>query len=112
LEAVIAAIYLDSDFIQVQTCILVWFKPLLDTLSLDMMQKDSKTQLQEFLQAKKLELPQYAVTAIEGESHDQQFTVSCVVVGSDSVAVGEGPSRRKAEQEAARRMLEILKNEC
>lgn len=111
LEAVIAAIYLDSDFSQVQTCILGWFKPLLDTLSLDMMQKDAKTQLQEYLQSKKWELPVYTVTAIEGESHDQQFKVSCTVTGSDQVAVGEGPSRRKAEQEAARMMLEILKNE-
>lgn len=111
LEAVIAAIYLDSDFHQVQSSVLVWFKSLLETLSLDMMQKDPKTQLQEFLQSKKLELPAYTVIAIEGESHEQQFKVSCLVQGREQPAIGVGPSRRKAEQEAARTMLEMLKHE-
>lgn len=111
LEALIAAIYLDSDFYQVQTAVLGWFRPLLQTLSLEMMQKDPKTQLQEFLQSKKLELPVYTVTSVEGESHDQQFKVTCMVQGEARLAIGEGASRRKAEQEAARMMLEILKYE-
>ena len=70
--------------------------------------KDSKTRLQEYLQARSLELPRYAVLAVEGEDHAQHFTVRCEVPALKLSTQGRGSSRRRAEQEAAERMLETL----
>jgi ribonuclease-3 len=64
--------------------------------------KDPKTLLQEYLQAKRLPLPQYAVVATRGEAHEQIFEVTCEIAQLDILARGEGTSRRSAEQEAAR----------
>lgn len=108
IEAIIAAIYLDSDFLTVEKHILDWYETRLSEMSLDMTQKDPKTMLQEYLQAKKHALPTYVVVGIEGESHDQTFTVHCEVEILDEPITGEGSSRRKAEQAAARSMLERL----
>ena len=64
--------------------------------------KDPKTQLQEYLQSLKLPLPQYIIVATEGEAHEQHFKLECVIPELDIRAPGEGASRRKAEQEAAK----------
>jgi len=108
MEAVIAAIYMDSDFSQVQQVVLALYQPYLDRLSPDINLKDPKTRLQEYLQARKQELPQYAVEQIKGKSHDQEFTISCHLVESDLRTRGKGPSRKTAEQSAAQKMLENL----
>jgi ribonuclease-3 len=68
--------------------------------------KDPKTRLQEYLQARQQPLPVYSVLEIRGEPHAQSFTVECAVAERRAVAVGS--NRRKAEQDAARRMLEQL----
>jgi ribonuclease-3 len=68
--------------------------------------KDPKTRLQEHLQAQGLPLPAYAVEAVSGEPHEQRFVASCEVAALDVRARGEGSSRRRAEQEAALRVLE------
>jgi ribonuclease-3 len=73
-------------------------------------QKDSKTLLQEFLQGRRLALPVYEVTDIQGDAHDQTFTVKCTVDGMSAV-IASGSSRRKAEQDCAQLVLERLKNE-
>lgn len=110
-EAVIGAIYLDSDFITVQQCILNWHKDLLAALSLKDYLLDNKTKLQEFLQAKRLELPVYEVTEIRGKAHEQVFVVRCEVQNHDTPFYGEGASRRKAEQVAAELALKKLTDE-
>ncbi len=111
LEAIIAAIYLDSDFETIKSCSLNWYETRLEDMSLEMTQKDPKTQLQEFLQAQHKPLPTYTVVAIEGESHEQSFKVECLVAGREEPFVGEGTSRRRGEQAAARSALENLEDE-
>jgi ribonuclease-3 len=111
LEAIIAAIYLDSDFETVKKLILSWYAPRLEALSLEATQKDPKTQLQEYMQSKHHPLPTYTVTELQGDSHDQFFVVSCEVALLSEPVMGQGASRRKAEQAAARTALEKLNHE-
>lgn len=111
LEATIAAIYLDSDFNTMKSCVLSWYETRLDTMTLSMTQKDPKTQLQEWMQGKKLALPVYTVLTVDGDSHQQSFHVQCDIASPVYSAEGYGDSRRKAEQEAAEKVLEYLKND-
>jgi ribonuclease-3 len=108
LEALIAAIYLDSDFETIRSLILHWYGPKLEEISLESTHKDPKTQLQEYMQGKHLSLPTYTVIEMKGDSHDQYFIVSCEVSVLPEPVNGEGASRRKAEQAAARLILEKL----
>ncbi|EKO3557384.1 ribonuclease III [Vibrio metschnikovii] len=107
-EAIIGAIYLDSDIEMVRGIILNWYQPRLDAIKPGVSQKDPKTRLQEFLQGKRSPLPIYIVTNIKGEAHNQEFTVSCDVAGIATPVIGKGTSRRKAEQAAAETALEQL----
>jgi ribonuclease-3 len=107
MEAIIGAIYLDSGFAATRECILRWYQPLLVSLMTAANHKDPKTQLQEYLQSRRLPLPIYEVESIEGEAHQQIFVVSCIV--QDIKILGKGTSRRRAEQEAAVTMLEVIK---
>jgi ribonuclease-3 len=72
--------------------------------------KDPKTELQEHLQGRRLQLPRYAVMKTEGEAHDQTFTVECRVDDLALVATGTGASRRAAEQAAAAGVLAKLES--
>lgn len=105
MEALIGAIYLDSDFNHTRQCILVWYKPFLEALTLNTNQKDPKTKLQEYLQKKRLALPIYEVDSILGKDHDQIFRIRCRIVGINEEVLGIGKSRRSAEQAAAELML-------
>ncbi|MBL4799269.1 MAG: ribonuclease III [Oleispira sp.] len=107
-EAIIGAIYLDSDMSIVKTIILQWYDSRLNNLSIDDPLKDPKTRLQEYLQAKQLPLPKYDVLNIEGSAHEQLFKVSCKVTDLKNSIVGQGGSRRIAEQEAAAQALKLL----
>jgi len=107
MEAIIAAIYLDGGFNATRECILRWYKPLLTTLSAAPTHKDPKTQLQEYLQSRHFPLPIYDVISVEGEAHNQVFVVNCIV--QETKMTGKGTSRRRAEQEAAANMLEVIK---
>lgn len=108
-EAIIGAIYLDGGREQVQTLLHLWYEKRLAEIKPGASQKDPKTQLQEWLQGKKRALPVYQVVEVRGEAHNQQFTVACSVeVLTDSI-IGKGTSRRKAEQDAAHKVLEALK---
>jgi ribonuclease-3 len=71
--------------------------------------KDPKTELQEWLQGRKLQLPQYSVVATSGAAHRQIFDVACDIPELSLSQHGSGPSRRAGEQAAAAAMLEILK---
>lgn len=109
LEAIFAAIYLDSDFLSCQAVILsLYDKHLKDDQIIENL-KDAKTQLQEYLQSKKITLPQYKLTHIEGEMHDQIFHITCTVPGLNIVTEGRGETRRKAEQDAARKLFKQVK---
>lgn len=105
MEAIIGAIYLDSDFNHCEQAILKWFAPYLEKITSSKIPKDFKTRLQELLQAKKLPLPTYTVLAIEGEAHHQIFRVKCSVEPHLEDTEGQGDNRRAAEQQAAERML-------
>jgi ribonuclease-3 len=109
MEAVIGAIYLDGGFAVVQSCIMRWYEVLLDSISYENNLKDPKTQLQEFLQSQHMALPVYVVESIQGEAHQQSFTINCTVDGITQNAIGKGTSRRRAEQDAASVMLGVLK---
>lgn len=109
MEAIIGAVYLDGGFAVVKERIMAWYEPLLQSLSSAASHKDPKTLLQEYLQSRRLALPVYTVEAIEGEAHQQLFTVSCQIDGVDEKTFGKGTSRRRAEQDAAQSMLGVIK---
>ncbi|MEI8594798.1 ribonuclease III [Photobacterium sp. Hal280] len=109
-EAIIGAIYLDSDIECVRQIVLSWYQSRLDTIQPGINQKDPKTRLQECLQGRRLPLPAYTVTKVQGEAHNQEFTVQCDVSGLDNPVVGKGGSRRKAEQAAAELALKQLES--
>ncbi len=101
-EAVLGAIYLDSGYIQAESVVKMLFLPLIKNIDLNAQVKDPKTLLQEFLQSQKLALPEYAVITTMGKAHKQTFTVECVIPTFNIRTLGEGTSRRSAEQEAAK----------
>lgn len=107
-EAIIGAIYLDTDMDRVRPFILGWFQSRLDSLDLNESLKDSKTRLQEFLQSRRESLPKYELLSVEGEAHAQTFHIRCDVAMLNEPTDGVGNSRRQAEQEAARAALESL----
>lgn len=107
-EAVIGAIYLDSDMVRVRSLLLGWYHARLEEIKPGVEQKDPKTRLQEILQGHRKALPTYIVTNVKGEAHNQEFTVLCEVEGVNGPLVGIGTSRRKAEQAAAQQALEKL----
>ncbi|MEI6093848.1 MAG: ribonuclease III [Gammaproteobacteria bacterium] len=110
LEAVFAAIFLDSDFAQIQQVILFLYKDRLNDETMDAASKDAKTELQEYLQAEKHPLPKYTVKKIIGEEHDQIFHIICHLATLHRSTEGQGETRRKAEQMAAKLMLDELKS--
>ncbi|MDF1655157.1 MAG: ribonuclease III [Coxiellaceae bacterium] len=107
-EAMIAAVYLDSNFETCLKTVLHWWKMYLDDISGVDVAKDSKSTLQEWTQANKLPLPIYQIISVDGKAHEQTFTIGCFVVGLDYKSVGISSSRRKAEQFAARHYLELI----
>lgn len=108
LEAIIGAIYLDSNIEQCQECVVSWYATRLERYSSIGSLKDAKTRLQEYLQAQKLSLPEYEILETEGDAHEQIFHVKCTVHGLSHTTQGSGTTRRSAEQEAAEKFLEIL----
>jgi ribonuclease-3 len=108
LEAIIAAIYLDGGMDACKECVSNWFAPIIAELTQHKVNKDPKTQLQEYLQAKSIALPQYHVSVIEGKAHEQTFTVECFIPEIQQKTIGKGTSRRRAEQQSAELMLTVL----
>ena len=107
-EALIGAIYLDSDLEQCRVRILDWYQSRLAALSLDDTQKDPKTRLQEFLQSRRVELPKYNLIKVEGEAHAQTFYIECEIALLNEPTRGQGSSRRIAEQQSAEAGLKVL----
>jgi ribonuclease III len=108
LEALFGAIYLDGGLAALEPIITRLFAGRIAALPSPEALKDAKTRLQEYLQSRSLTLPRYAILGIEGEDHAQTFRVSCEVAGLSLRVAGEGSSRRRAEQEAAARMLDAI----
>ncbi len=111
LEAVFGAVFLDGGFSKAQTVILACFDSRLENLPEVDELRDPKTRLQEWLQARGRGLPDYELESVSGKAHSQRFEVRCTIDGSGSATHGEGTSRRGAEQDAARQMLELLTGE-
>jgi ribonuclease III len=109
LEALIGAAFLDGGFDAAQQVVRRLFGELIDSTEIDNWSKDAKTELQEWLQARRLAVPSYRIVATRGQAHAQTFEVECQVAPLGLAERGEGRSRRIAEQQAARRMLEGLK---
>lgn len=108
LEAVVAAIYLDSGFEACRVAVLPWFEESLSALPVGKPGKDAKTRLQEWLQARQRSLPSYELVSESGDDHAKTFNVSCTIIDPTLTAEGEGSSRRNAEQAAAAALLEKL----
>ena len=108
LEAVCGALYLDGGLAAAEAMIDQLFGPRIAALPAPHQLKDAKTRLQEHLQSRGLSLPRYRVERVEGEAHAQTFYVSCDVPALRLSAEGTGSSRRRAEQEAAERILKSL----
>ena len=107
-EAVCGALYLDGGLAVVEAVIERLFEPRIAALPAPGELKDAKTRLQEYLQSRGLALPRYKVERVEGEAHEQTFHVSCEVPALRFAATGLGSSRRRAEQEAAERILSAV----
>lgn len=108
LEAIFAAVLLDSGFPACQHVILHVYQSRLNDNNLTNNLKDAKTQLQEFLQAQKQPLPEYTLAKIEGEEHEQIFHVICEVTSLNISVTGQAENRRKAEQQAAKQILQKI----
>ena len=101
LEAIFGAIYVEAGYTSVCAVIVRLYQQPLADIDPRYVEKDPKTQLQEYLQKHALSTPVYTVMALAGEAHQQTFVVTCQVPGLDQLIKGEGSSRRAAEQQAA-----------
>ncbi len=106
LEAIIGAVYLDSGFAAAQALVSRLFDPVLAETQQENWSKDAKTALQEWLQARKMPVPTYRIDATRGKAHEQVFVVACELPDLNVSCIGEGLSRRAAEQVAAQLALE------
>ncbi len=109
LEAIYGAVYLDKGFDAAQRVVEKSFGGRLESLPDPRELRDPKTRLQEWLQARGHKLPEYVLAEVSGKAHKQRFEVSCSVDGTGMETRGSGTSRRNAEQQAAERMLDALK---
>ena len=107
-EAIIGAVYLDAGIDEAKALILRLFESRLQQVDPSKALKDPKTRLQEYLQSRSLPLPDYEVINICGKAHAQTFTVRCRVEALGTEATADGHSRRKAEQAAAKHILDEI----
>jgi len=110
LEAVIGAVYLDAGFAVAQALVQRLYQAVEINPAMDAIGKDPKTELQEWLQGRKLKLPAYRVVATLGAAHKQTFDVECEIPELNLSERGIGGSRRAGEQAAATAMLQTLKS--
>ena len=108
-EGLIGAVFVDGGFEPAQALVQRLFGEVIQATVAENWSKDAKTELQEWLQARRVPVPAYRITATRGQAHAQTFEVECAVATLGLAECGEGKSRRAAEQEAARRLLDTLK---
>ncbi|QLE79540.1 ribonuclease III [Francisella sp. Scap27] len=110
-EAVIGAIYLDSNFETAKKIVLKWYSKSLSQEDFDIaVVKDNKSSLQEILLQQSLSLPVYDIVSIDGKDHEQVFNVSVSCQEHDLSVTAQGKSRKKAEQSAAGKMIQIIED--
>ena len=110
-EAILGGAFLESGVEQARALVIRWYGNRLDKVSPDTIDKDPKTRLQEWLQARQLSLPEYSVIDTTGADHEQVFEVSCTVIlkhGETMQAIEKANSRKRAEQQAAEDILSQL----
>jgi len=108
-EALIGAVFLEGGYEAAHAVVQRLFGEIISATEAESWGKDAKTELQEWLQARRVPVPAYRITATRGQAHAQTFEVECAVATLGLAERGEGRSRRVAEQEAARRLLASLK---
>jgi ribonuclease-3 len=111
LEAVIGAVYLDAGFDKANQLVRRLFKDVEVNPQMKAIGKDPKTELQEWLQGRKMSLPLYRVVGTTGAAHMQTFEVECQITQLGRTERGSGNSRRAGEQAAATAMLRFLKTQ-
>ncbi len=109
LESVIGAVYLDGGFAAAQSLVQRLFDAVEINQNMEAIGKDAKTELQEWLQGRKMSLPLYRVVGTLGAAHKQTFDVECEIGELNLTERGIGGSRRAGEQAAAAAMLQTLK---
>jgi ribonuclease-3 len=109
LEAIIGAVYLDADFPTAQSLVHRLFNSIEINPAMEAIGKDPKTELQEWLQGRRMKLPVYKVVGTLGAAHKQSFDVECEIPEFGLAERGIGGSRRAGEQAAASAMLQTLK---
>lgn len=109
LEALIGAVYLDAGFAAAQGLVQRLFKSVEINPEMQAIGKDPKTELQEWLQGRKMNLPMYRVVGTQGAAHQQTFDVECEIIELNFSERGIGGSRRAGEQAAAAAMLQTIK---
>jgi ribonuclease-3 len=109
-EALLGAIFLDSDYASCRTVILDLFDPLIEKLPGTEELKDAKTRLQEWLQGRGRPLPEYILLREEGADHVKKFYVQCAIANNDPPLEASGSSRRRAEQAVAAKVLKRLQD--
>ena len=107
-EAIIGAVFCDGGYPAAAQLVQHLLQPLLDRSALEEAPKDAKSRLQEWLQARRLALPQYQLLETRGEAHDQTFVVRCQLAQPIREAQAQGKSRRMAEQRAAQQVMQQL----
>lgn len=110
-EALIGAVYLDGGFEACKALVLKLFNDKLSCIDQKREAKDAKTALQEYLQSKKMKLPEYALVKSAGKQHQQIFTMSCSIAELQVTVESSGASKKLAEQKAAQLMLDRLVSE-
>ncbi len=108
LEALFGAILLDAGYAEAEQAVLKLYVPFLEQVDPQTLGKDAKTQLQEYLQGKRIALPSYTIIAMQGEAHEQSFQVECAIPSLKISTRGTGTSRRNAEQQAAQAAYQQL----
>jgi ribonuclease-3 len=107
-EAIFGAVFLDGGYAAAKEAILRVFAPLLEGLDPARLDRDAKSRLQEIVQARFRSVPGYRIVRSVGAAHEKLFEVECSVPELKMTAMGSGSSRQRAEQEAAKALLEKI----
>ena len=110
LEALLGAVYLDAGFDTAQRLARGWLDDIQINMTMQQTAKDAKTELQEWLQARKMPLAVYTVIGTVGAAHEQTFDVECYVPSLKKTERGIGSTRRAGEQAAAQAILDTMKD--
>jgi ribonuclease-3 len=108
MEAIFGAVFLDGGYPAAKDAILRVFTPMLDRLDPARLDRDAKSRLQEIVQARFRSVPGYRIVRSVGAAHEKLFEVECSVPELNLTATGTGSSRQRAEQEAAKAVLDKI----